>query len=189
MFGLFNRKQKISDQISTAVMGTIRLCFSTSKYLDARGVFQAPYEFWKDSYIVGFVYGLSGYFLNFDFSGSSMKVEDKGEIMIRTMMGICKNDYKQALSLVKQSAAFKDAAFELGLEHSLLAYGAASGRLRDDEPSTIITLARELAKTQHEMNIGMSETLGLSPASTNSSLGMAVIQLTIMEHIKRKYIS
>ncbi len=189
MFSLFNKNKKIANEIAAATMNTVRLCFATSKYLDERGIFHPPYGFWNDSYIVGFIYGLSGCFLHFDFSGSSIKTEDKGEIIVMVFANMCGNDYRQPMSIANDSALSKqNKDFNLGAAHSSTAYGAMSGRLKENDPDPLLAQAKVLAKQQHDINIEMSGVLGISAASTNSSIGAAVIELTIMNHIKNKYL-
>ncbi|MFN5589448.1 MAG: hypothetical protein ACK48P_06420 [Holosporales bacterium] len=189
MFGIFNSKKRIASQISIAVMSTIRLCFVCSKHLDSQGIFHPPYNFWNDSYVVGFVYGLIGWFIHFDYSGSSMKTQDKGEIILRTFEQICGNDFTQAMAIIQASAAAQNnAEFNLAVDHSATAYGAMSGRIKDDDPSALLAEARLLAQRTHSVNIEMASMLGTS-ASSNSSLGCAVLELSIIKHVKEKFLA
>lgn len=177
-----------SSQISIAVMNTIRLCFVGSKHLDSQGVFHPPYNFWNDSYIVGFVYGLIGCFIHFDFSGSSIKAQDKGEIVLRTFEQICGNDFTQAMAVIRASAASQtNVEFNLGVDHSTTAYGAMSGRIKDNDPSTLLAEARLLAQKTHSVNIEVASMIGTS-TSSNSSLGSAVLELSMIKYVKENFL-
>lgn len=188
MFGLFNRKKKIAHVISVSVLNTFRSCFALTKHLDDNHRFQPPYGFWQDPYVIGFAYSLMSWFLHFDFAGSTMKADEKGRIVILTFMNMCGDDYRQAMTLANESAMTRqNAEFNRGYDHALTLYGSTTGRLKEADADPILAEAKELAEKLHDMHIGFSS-LSDVQASTNSSIGAAVIDLTIKKHIEDRYL-
>jgi hypothetical protein len=189
MFGIFNRKKKIVNEIALTVVQIVGVCFVGSKYIDKKNNFKPPRELWDDSYVLGFMYGLSGLFLHFNFSGSSMKTTDKGHIILLVLANICGSNYSRSVSIVNEAAnSRQNKGFNLGVEHSATTYSALCGHVREDDDEPLLLKAKSLIKVDKDLNIQVPKFLKTLDKSRKSRIGAAVIKLTIMKHIKNKYI-
>jgi len=187
MFGIFGGKKKIAGEIAVAISNTIRACFAQTEYIDRNGAFHPPYNFWSDVYIAGFVHMLISLFIKFEFSGDSMTLEKKGDISLLSLTQICKNDWSQVWGIIQNNTPNESEDFKKGADDALPLFASITGRLKANSKDPLIEQAKLAAENRYKQNKNMAEILGHS-VSTNSAIGMAVMELTIMQHVKDIYL-
>ena len=96
MFGFFNSKKRISDEISNAISNTLRACLQGKNFINNDKTLNVPKEFWNDEYICGFIICLSSLFIKLQFKGDSFSTLKSGEILnlnthegLRRVLGRC----------------------------------------------------------------------------------------------------
>ena len=77
--------------------------------------------------------------------------------------------------------------FNLGVEHASTTYSAMCGHIKNDDTNPVLLQAKSLVKERRNINIKVPKFLKTLHKSKNSSIGAAVIELTIKKHIKNKY--
>jgi len=180
----FNRNKKIAEEISIAVSNTFRPPFMFTKYLSSNGVFTSPLGFYTDLYVLGFINGLIGMFITFDYQGAHWSPEKKGLIILQVFRYLASEEEAKKMSeILVNFVDYRDnSEVRRGVNDAQTMYGAMTGRIKPDDPDPVLTEARKLAKVYEKMDFGMG------PVDVNTGLGIAVGELTIHKHIKEKYI-
>ncbi len=178
----------IAEQIGLALNNSLRPAFAYTRYLSSEYQFHPPAEIFKDAYVLGFLYGQVTLFIRYDFNGEAMSAEKKGEIIVSVWKYVCPDTYMEVAQAVNTYAATyalgnisnikngKD--FKKGMEDAETMYGAATGRLKPDDPAPILNEAKKLAVE-----------CAFGDENPNVALGGAVSLLTINKHIKEKYLA
>lgn len=180
----FNKKKKVAKEISHAIRTSLHVAFLYSDYMDREtGNLSFPNNFWKDAYIIGFVYALCGWFLHYVFGGAHMSAEKKGQIIVLTLKDICPDEWLNTLQTANQLAVAKsNVSFNQGTNDAASLFGATFGILKADDRDPVLVEARELAQAL--------ATGGVFPDAHDDKqlLATAVGMLTINKHIKENYL-
>jgi len=189
MLGIFNTKKRIASQIGIMVNNSLRSCFAGRiDIIDENGDFHPPYGFWNDQYIIGFIVLLISLSIKYDFRGDSFSTTKKGEIMLLSLMDICKEDWEQAKKIYFDNGGNESDLFKKGGDDATVFYFAMSGRLKNDSNNPLVVKAKLLAEKQHKQYVENAKILGLT-TSTYSSICLAIAELTLLNHIKENYYS
>lgn len=190
MFGLFNKSEKISSEISTAAMQPVLLAL-IAKDPDAMGIdgnIDIPYGFWLDEYIQGFVFAIGGLFIDKVYNGSSFSREKKGEIMYRVSEKICGGD---ALAFIRNCSVLSNskasAEFNRGINDAATYFGAVFGIINPSDTDPIFLEAKERAASVYSVLNDISETMGTISPSSFAAIAQAVLDLTLVKHVEEKY--
>ena len=177
----FNSKDKIAKQIGSILNNTLRPPFIWSDYLSSEGIFSPPLQIFSDSYIGGFIYGLAGFIIKYDFNGDAMSVTKKGDILIRSLKYAFGESYKPILEMANAILLNGETNndFRKGTHDAGSMYGALTGRL-------LQTIQIRQSRMQRFWLKKISQNFG--DDNTGSSLGAAVGMLTINKHIKENYL-
>ena len=185
MFGLFNTKKQISNQVAVAISNTFRASLG-SEFIDENGDLNVPDKFWSDEYIVGFISVLISLFLKYDFKGDSFSIEKKGEIGNLILMQVCKESWMQVRDIFLKNTNTESDLFKKGGDESFMMYIAVMGKLKSDSNNTLIKQAKSLAETRREYYSQNAKILG-KENSDQSNISLAIMELTLLKHIKKNY--
>ena len=189
MFGFFSSKKRAVKDISNALNNVFSTCFFGTNYWNSN-TFVAPYKFWEDEYIAGFIFSTSGVFLKYQFNGDKLSQAEKGEITLKVMQEVCGSDAKSCFRIaLKNTQEPEGDAFKQGADDAfILAAVALGATIKDNSENPKILEAQDLARTMHESNIENAELLG-EKASSLSSFWAAYADLSVREYVKNKYLS
>lgn len=179
----FGKSRQQANEITTIILSLFRISFVGNRQVYAEGKFRPPYGFWIDPYILGFFNILIAMFIKHEFDGDSMSLNSKTKIMMRVYQAICGGEAQQVMMMSDHFRLNKDPVFLQGADDAMRVYGAVSGRFINDK-DPLIDEAKRLAPliTQNDLN-------DIPGSSDYKSLGMAVVCLTLTNHIKQKYLS
>lgn len=180
----FNKKKKSAKEISHAVRNSLNVAFLHSNYMDREaGAISFPDNFWKDSYVIGFVHSLCGGFLHYVFGGANMSAEKKGEIIVLAFQDICQDEWLNTLQTANQLAVSKsDVSFNKGSNDAATLFGTTFGLLKAGDNDPVLVEARELAK-----GLANGEVFPGAPED-KQLLATSVALLTINKHIRENYL-
>ena len=185
MFGLFNSKKQISNQIAVAISNTFRASLG-SEFIDENGDLNAPDKFWSDEYIVGFISVLISLFLKYDFKGDAFSAEKKGEIVNLVLMQLCKKNSAQVHDIFLKNTNAESDLFKKGGDEGLVVYIAIMGRLKSDSDNPLVKQAKSLVEMRSEYYSQNAKIFG-KENSVQSNISLALIELTLLRHIKENY--
>lgn len=169
----FNRHRRLGTQVGHGVWQTLRDA-SLSSSLGSKGFFDPPPDFFKDSYVSGFIIGAINGALIAGAKGSGWSSRKKGEFMLCALEVIDSSKTVEKILLGDASVENKSLHIEGnndGVSVSLAVYNG----LKSDDPNQKVVIAREMV----DMFAG---TLG-----SNGGLAGALITLTIVDYLKKRW--
>ncbi len=167
----FSQHKRLGTQTGHAVWQTLQ-CAALTSSLGSKGFFDPPSDFFRDSYVSGFVIGAINGSLLAGAKGGHWSTRKKGEFMMhalnvldpsRTIMGILMGD------ISVNSQALHAEGNNDGMSVSF----AVHQSLKPDDPDPKVMMARDMAA----MFSGM---LG-----ANGDLAGAMITVTIEDYMKK----
>lgn len=117
MFG-FGSTSKSSRQIADVIGKIIGAIFIGTKYITSNGSIKFPYNFFDDLYIRGFVYGLSGFMIQFEHPSIHKSHLKKGFVMMNVFEILTQGDGQRTMNEIQYSINTQiDDNFTLRLDH------------------------------------------------------------------------
>jgi|GEM_PF-3387251 len=181
----FNTHKKIAEQATVGVLNMLQSTFVYAGYINAGGKLQLPYGLWKDSYLVGFIFQLTNFILNFELNAGQLPAQKKGEIVNETISQIAGQNWVQAMAIISNAIrTSQDVEFMRGLDHAALMFGASTGRIKSEEYHSEPILKEALALSQSPALAKFRR----SASSEQAFLGEAVAMVTINQHMKKNFL-
>lgn len=180
--------EEAANLIAQTIMGIFDTAF-VSEHSKAENDFNPLKDFWVDKYIIGFTHEFIELLLEFEFNGQTMHSSKKEEIIRLAAVQICEENWKQVLLTANKLALDErvDSEFTRGAKHAEILYGFNSGHINPDNNDPILQEARMLAKKmRNEAGLGSSL---YNSIEIEGSIGGALMLLTVIKHIKSKYLN
>lgn len=188
MFGFFNSKKRISDEISNAISNTLRACLQGKNFINNDKTLNVPKEFWNDEYICGFIICLSSLFIKLQFNGDSFSTLKSGEILNLILMKVCGEFWEDVLSVGNSNMKHESSLYKKGGDEAVYIYHVINGTLKSDSSTSIIKQAKLLSQKRQKAYLENAKLINGNVKNTNQfNLGLAVIELTILKYIHENY--
>jgi len=182
----FNRHLKIGKEIGKATRQSI------IQPLVAYGKspsFVPPPEFLTDMYIYGYITGSIGQMIDYAFGGKNWNKQKKGECIMEALKVVDPTEFLLMFHVENVDGTEKilklneNKEFKRGINDLTMAFGAAYGLLKPDDPDPILKSARKLAEGTKSLTPFLGE------SNERSRLAGAVAALTFHVHIRNKWLN
>ena len=171
----FNRHIKQGKQLGNTTLQMITSA-SLGSAINSDGDFDPPEDFYKDSYIAGFVLNVVGLGISFGLGGASWASTKKGECTLYALNEIdTSGDLKKALL---RQMPLDEALLEKGLQDGATVMGLTYQKLKADDPDPKVVEAKKLAKDL---------TTSMPNNTYNENLATAALAVTLREYIQGKW--
>ena len=182
----FNRHLKIGKEIGKTTRQSIIQPFVA---YGKDHNFVPPPEFLTDMYIYGYITGSIGNLMDYAFGGKNWNKQKKGECIMEALKVVDPTEFLLMFHVENVEGTEKilklneNKEFKRGINDLTMAFGAAYGLLKPDDPDPILKSAKKLAEGTKSL------TFFFGQSNERSSLAGAVVVLTFHAHIRKKWLN
>ena len=143
----FLKRNGISSRISERLQDFIMSSFRRMEPEEAEKIWGLEsIFFWRDKYIIGYVYALISFELMYQFKGSQFSERQQIEILYLVIQKICPNEWAAVLKLIPECRALRSSEFIRGYEDATTYFGQLHGKLKKDEDDPVFLAAKKYCR-------------------------------------------